>query len=153
MIQQNQHGASAIATLPSGEKLFFRWIMFGAATAVARNALAIAGIHFVGGSLLASRAPPECDQLYFHTFHTLLEFSVWMSDGLGESSEFSAAKGYANERLVRTRDDSGRSDQEANLFDERLRAPYKNWARSYHFSYSRLFNTINIIDNREVSPP
>jgi hypothetical protein len=45
---------------------------------MARNALAIRGIHFVGGGLFAGRAPSECDQLNFHPFHTLLEFSVWM---------------------------------------------------------------------------
>jgi hypothetical protein len=28
--------------------------------------------------LFSGGAPPECDQLYFHPFHTLLEFSVEM---------------------------------------------------------------------------
>ena len=114
MIQQNQHGASAIAALPCGKNLFFRRIMFGSATAMTFNALTIAGIHFVGGSLLASRASSERDQLNFHTFHTLLEIDIWMSALLGECW-------YGHSR-VRQEDKERGSKTRAKMLQGRMRS-------------------------------
>lgn len=104
MVQKNQHGAGTIAPVPRGKKLFLGRVMFCLAAAVARNALTITGIHFVGGSLLASGAPPECDQLNFHPFHTLLEFSVWMSGAALECSEI-AATTQDSEEATRLKDE------------------------------------------------
>src|ERR1035437_6269921 len=102
MVQQDQHGAGTIAPVPRSKKLFLGRVMFCLAAAVARYALTITGIHFVGGSLLASGAPPECDQLNFHPFHTLLEFSVWMSDAAPECNETAAAT-HGSEEATRLR--------------------------------------------------
>jgi hypothetical protein len=58
MVQQDQHGAGATSAFPRGKKLFLGSVMFCPATTMALDALAIAGVHFVGGSLLARGAPP-----------------------------------------------------------------------------------------------